>query len=127
EAFFRQPPVDHTLQNHGRTQAQWARAARDALLPLVSFYWRDVRPAIRERRRQPADDIISHLLQRGYRPREILMECLTYGTAGMVTTREFISMALLRLLEKPELKARYLVAGAPERTAILSEIIRLEP
>lgn len=127
EAFFRQPPVDHTRPDHGRTQRQWARAARDALLPLASFYWHDVRPAIRARRARPADDIISHLLERGYRPREILMECLTYGTAGMVTTREFISMAFLRISEMPEVRARYLVAERTERIAILSEIIRLEP
>ncbi|RZT59440.1 hypothetical protein EV139_3112 [Leucobacter luti] len=127
EAFFRQPPVDHTRRDHGRTQRQWARAAKDALVPLMSFYWRDVRPAIRARRARPADDIISHLLEHGYRPREILMECLTYGTAGMVTTREFMSMALLRLLQDSELRARYLGAEIAERTEMLSEIIRLEP
>lgn len=127
EAFFSQPPVDHTRADHGRTQQQWMLAAKNALLPLMSFYWRDVRPAIRARRRRPADDIISHLLERGYRSREILMECLTYGTAGMVTTREFISMSLLRLLTEPELGARYLSSDETERQAILSEIIRLEP
>ena len=127
EAFFRQPPVDHTRIDHGRTGEDWIRAARDALLPLLSFYWRDVLPAIRARRARPSDDIISHLLERGYRSREILMECLTYGTAGMVTTREFISMAMLRLLDAPRLCSRYLVAEEPERIAILNEIIRLEP
>ncbi len=127
EAFFNQPPVDHSRADYGRTNKDWARAARDALVPLAQFYWRDVRPAIRARRANPADDIITHLLNRGYRPREILMECLTYGTAGMVTTREFISMAMLRLHENPKLLARYRVADATERTAILSEIIRLEP
>lgn len=127
EAFFRQPPVNHTRADHGRTNKQWAKAARDALVPLITFYWRDVRPAIRARRARPADDIISHLLERGYRPREILMECLTYGTAGMVTTREFISMSLFRLLTEPDLRTRYEAAAHAERTGILSEIIRLEP
>lgn len=127
EAFFMQPPVDHTRADHGRTRDDWIQAARNALLPLLSFYRHDVRPAIRARRVRPADDIISHLLERGYRPREILMECLTYGTAGMVTTREFISMTMLRLLSEPWLRTRYLVAGEPERYAILNEIIRLEP
>lgn len=127
EAFFRQPPVDHTRADHGRTQAEWARAARDGLIPLLGFYWRDVRPAIRARRQRPTEDIISFLLERGYRPREILMECLTYGTAGMVTTREFISMALLRLLADADLRAHYLAAGSKERLDILGEIIRLEP
>lgn len=127
EAFFRQPPVDHTRADHGRTREQWIRAARDALAPLLSFYWRDVRPAVKARRAKPVDDIISHLLEGGYRSREILMECLTYGTAGMVTTREFISMTMLRLFADSRLRARYLEAPEPERLAILAEIIRLEP
>lgn len=127
EAFLRQPPVDHRRADHGRTTRQWIRAARDALAPLLSFYWRDVRPAIRAHRRRPVDDIIGHLIEHGYRPREILMECLTYGTAGMVTTREFIAMTMLRMCEEPRLAARYPVAGEAERFAILSEIIRLAP
>ncbi len=127
EAFFRQPPVDHTRVDHGRTRQQWIHAASNALAPLLRFYWLDVRPAVKARRAQPADDIISHLIERGYRSREILMECLTYGTAGMVTTREFISMTMLRLCNDSTLRARYLEAGEAERLAILSEIIRLEP
>lgn len=125
--FFRQPPVDHTKPDHGRTRAEWARAARDALGPLLALYVCDVRPAIRARRRRPEADIISHLLERGYRPGEILVECLTYGTAGMVTTREFISAACWHLMERAPLRERYLAAGAVERHAVLEEIIRLEP
>src|SRR5690606_26807081 len=67
EAFFRQPPVDHTRADHGRSQRDWITAARKALFPLLSFYWHDVRPAIRERRARRRDDIISHLLDHGYR------------------------------------------------------------
>ena len=55
------------------------------------------------------------------------MECLTYGTAGMVTTREFIAMAAWHLLQHDALRARYLVAEQAERLAILNETIRLEP
>jgi len=55
------------------------------------------------------------------------MECLTYGTAGMVTTREFISMTMLRMFNDPRLRIRYLAAEEPERLSILNEIIRLEP
>lgn len=127
EAFFRQPPVDHTRADHGRTTSDWIEAARKALVPLLRLYWCDVRPAIRARRRRPADDIISHLLEGGYRSREILMECLTYGTAGMVTTREFMSMVMLRMLTEPQLRSRYVAADEPERIALLGEIIRLEP
>lgn len=127
EAFFRQPPVDHTRADHGRSRGDWVRAARDALVPLIAFYWRDVRPAIRAHRRHPIDDVLGYLLDHGYRPREILMECLTYGTAGMVTTREFMSMTMLYLVTDDDLRARYVAAGEAERLALLSEIIRLEP
>ena len=125
--FFEQPPVDHTKLGHGRTSGQWAAAARRALLPLLSFHLRDVRPAIRRRRRRRDDDIISFLLDRGYRSREILMECLTYGTAGMVTTREFICAAFWHLTSDAALRERYLRADERTRHRILHEIIRIEP
>jgi len=87
----------------------------------------DVRPAIRARRRQPREDVISHLIAEGYTDADILVECVTYGTAGMVTTRELICMAAWHLLQNAPLRERYLVAGQPERFAILNEVIRLEP
>jgi cytochrome P450 len=125
--FFNQPPLDITKPDLGRTPGQWARAAANGLLPIVRFYLADVRPAIRTRRRAPRTDVISHLIAEGYTNADILVECVTYGTAGMVTTREFISMACWHLLQQPALRERYLVAGQPERFAILNEIIRLEP
>ena len=85
------------------------------------------RLAIRTRRREPRADVISHLIEEGYTDIDILVECVTYGTAGMVTTREFISMACWHLLRHDALRERYLVAGEPERLAILNEVIRLEP
>lgn len=127
EAFFDQPPVDHIKIDHGRTNRDWAKAALKAIVPLISFYFKDVRPAIKFHRKKQTDDIIGFLIQKGYKPREILMECLTYGTAGMVTTREFISMTMLRMLTEPELKTKFLFAEETERLAILSEIVRLEP
>ncbi len=125
--FFNQPPLDITKPDLGRTNAQWARAAVNALVPIARFYLADVRPAIRVRRKQRRRDIISHLIDEGYTNLDILVECVTYGTAGMVTTREFVSMACWHLLENPALRDRYLVADEPERFAILNEIIRLEP
>ena len=98
-SFLNQPPVDVTRPDFGRTRAMWARAARDALIPIGRFYLADVRPAIRERRRRRREDVISHLLDQGYTDTDILVECVTYGTAGMVTTREFISMAAWHLLD----------------------------
>jgi cytochrome P450 len=94
---------------------------------MLLFYLRDVRPAIQAHRRQPREDVISHLLAQGYRDPEILTECVTYAAAGMATTREFISMAAWHFLENPPLRARYLAAPEEERVAILHEILRLEP
>jgi cytochrome P450 len=125
--FFNQPPFDITKPDLGRTRRQWAKAAVSGLVPVVRFYLADVRPAIRARRRTPGQDVISHLIAEGYTNTDILVECVTYGTAGMVTTREFITMAAWHLLGNQPLRERYLVAGQAERFAILNEIIRLEP
>ncbi len=94
---------------------------------MLRFYLVDVRPAIRARRRAPREDVISHLLASDYRDMEILTECVTYGAAGMITTREFISVAVWHFLDSPDLRARYVVAPEPERVAMLHEILRLEP
>ncbi|WP_216326992.1 cytochrome P450 [Deinococcus aestuarii] len=94
---------------------------------MALFFLLDVKPAIEARRRARRDDLISHLLDRGYGEVEILTECLTYGTAGMVTTREFISAAAWHLLRDPELRASYVHGTERERHAILHEILRLEP
>ena len=126
-SFFNQPPFDITKPDLGRTKGQWARAAFNGLGPIVRFYLADVRPAIRARRKQPSDDVVSHLIDEGYTDVDILVECLTYGTAGMVTTREFIAMALWHLLDDADLLARYLAADQPARLDVLNEVIRLEP
>jgi cytochrome P450 len=99
----------------------------NGLVPIVRMWFADVRPAVRARRRAPQGDVISHLIAEGYSDADILVECVTYGTAGMVTTREFIAMAAWHLLGDEALLRRYLVAGTEERYAILHEIIRLEP
>lgn len=126
-SFFNQPPLDITRPDLGRTRRDWARAAVNGLVPLVRFYVRDVRPSIRARRTNPGNDIISHLLAEGYSTADILVECVTYGTAGMVTTREFICMAAWHLLTDADLGARFRAAKRPERLAILGELLRLEP
>ena len=94
---------------------------------VATFFYLDVKPAIEARKRNPQEDVISHLLSLGYRDREILTECITYAAAGMVTTREFISMATWHMLEQPDLRARYLAADEPERVELLAELLRLEP
>lgn len=94
---------------------------------VLNFLVKDVRPAIRARRKQPQEDVISYLLSKGYSDTEILIECISYGTAGMATTREFITMAAWHLLENEALRKRYLAAEEAERKVILHEILRLEP
>lgn len=126
-SFFNQPPLDITKPDFGRSRGQWARAGINALVPIVRFYLADVRPAIRALRKNPGENVVSHLLAEGYTSTDILVECVTYGTAGMVTTREFIVMAAWHLLDDERLRHRYLAAGEEERFAILHEILRLEP
>lgn len=94
---------------------------------VLAFYYRDVRPAIRARKRQRQDDVISHLIGQGYNGREILTECLVYGAAGMATTREFIVMAAWHMLEREDLKAAFLTADEGGQIALLEELLRLEP
>jgi cytochrome P450 len=94
---------------------------------LFKFYLADVRPNIVLRRKSPRQDVISHLISIGYKDSEILTECVIFGAAGMITTREFITIAALHLLDRPALRERFLLASEDERRAILEEILRLEP
>ncbi|MGX6608083.1 cytochrome P450 [Micromonosporaceae bacterium Da 78-11] len=94
---------------------------------IGAFYWRDVRPAIARRRRERTDDLISHLIDEGCSNPEILGECVTFAAAGMVTTREFITVVAWYLLSDDELRTRYTTGEEKERVAILHEILRLEP
>ncbi|HEU4329101.1 MAG TPA: cytochrome P450 [Roseiflexaceae bacterium] len=104
-----------------RLQRLWGRSR------ILAFFWLDVKPAIAARRRQPREDVISHLLAQGSTDTEILTECITFGAAGMATTREFISVAAWHMLELPDLRAQYLAGDEEQRHALLHEILRLEP
>lgn len=94
---------------------------------VLLFFLIDVKPSAKARRRQPKDDLISYLLSKNYNDWEIFTESVTYGAAGMATTREFMALALWHLMEQPKLRERYLQAGEEERHAILQEVLRLEP
>ena len=96
-------------------------------ISVLSFYYRDVAPAIRARKKARQDDVISHLINEGYTGREILTECLVYGAAGMATTREFIVMAAWHMLERDEFRASFLTADEGGKIALLEELLRLEP
>ncbi|MFK7805726.1 MAG: cytochrome P450 [Anaerolineae bacterium] len=94
---------------------------------MARFYFRDVRPAIRNRRKERQDDLISYLIDQEYTATQILTECLLFGAAGMVTTREFITAAALHFLRNEDMRADYLAADHAKRHEMLHEILRLEP
>ena len=87
----------------------------------------DVRPAIKVRRAKRRQDVISHLIDEGYPDRAILVECITYAIAGMITTREFVVMAAWHLLGNDALRERFLAAAEGDQIVILEEIMRLDP
>jgi cytochrome P450 len=91
------------------------------------FFYMDVRPAIAARRVQREEDVISRLLDEGRSDMEILIECITFGLAGMTTTREFIVVAAWHLFEREDLRRRFLDGDDAEKMAILMEILRIEP
>ncbi|MEU2604036.1 cytochrome P450 [Streptomyces albus] len=93
----------------------------------LRLYFADVRPAVRARRRQRRDDLLSHLLDEGCSDGEILGECVTFAAAGMITTREFVNVAAWHLFCDDALRAQYLAADESGRLAVLQEILRLEP
>lgn len=131
ERFFQIPALKETAEAGERRslveEAKLRALTLRGQLPLLSFHLRDVRPAIKARKAKRQDDVISHLLDEGYSQLEILIECVTYAAAGMVTTREYIGMAVWHLLEDDELRERYLSADKPGRYEVLHEILRLEP
>ncbi len=110
----------------GGGAAGWLRSLRTGTA-TARFFWLDVKPAIRARRRQPQEDVVSQLLAEGFSDLDVLTECLTYGAAGMVTTREFLCMAAWHLFDDPALLARYRAGDREDRLALLQETLRLEP
>jgi cytochrome P450 len=100
-----------------------AKRARKSL----EFYNRHVAPAVEARRKEPRDDVVSYMVKEGYSKPAMIMECMTYGTAGVSTTREFIGMSAWHMFDRPELKQRFLDADEEGQFAILQEILRLDP
>lgn len=98
-----------------------------SLWNLLLVYIIDIAPAIRARRSERRGDVISYLLDQRWARRDIATECVTYATAGISTTREFITVAGWHLLDDPDLRMHFLSTDEAGRTAILEEILRLEP
>jgi cytochrome P450 len=98
------------------------------MMVRVGRFWKhDMVPAINARRKEPKDDVISYMVKENYSKKGMIMECLSYGGAGMMTTREFIVMCAWHLFEKPALLDRFLTGGEADQFAILEEILRLDP
>ncbi|MDO5618230.1 cytochrome P450 [Kocuria sp.] len=136
-SFFDLPAEMLTDRQVGWQRIKTKAGTVVAITKLTRFFLMDVLPAIRAHKRAltaaaaggpPApDDVISYLIREGYTDLEILMECLTYGAAGMVTTREFLQMATWHLLENVQLREQFLTGDSAQRQKILHEILRLEP
>ncbi|HTF51351.1 MAG TPA: cytochrome P450 [Pseudonocardia sp.] len=111
------------------TMSRWRRPVGQlqATLSGLRFMLCDVQPAIKARRAQRREDVISHLLDEGYPDRAIFVECITYAVAGMITTREFIVMAAWHLLGNDTLRERFLASTEADQIVTLEEIMRLDP
>lgn len=48
------------------------------------FWWQDIKPAMRTRRGQDKEDVLSCMVAEGYSNKAILIECMTYATADMI-------------------------------------------
>lgn len=98
-----------------------------AAIRVGRFYKRDLAPAIEARKKEPKDDVISYMVEHNYSKKGMLMECLSYGGAGMMTTREFIVMCAWHMFDNDALRERFLNGDEADQFAILEEILRLEP
>ena len=92
-----------------------------------AFFFADVVPAIRRRRKNPQNDVISYMVSKNKKPLEIWVECIVYGAAGLATTQEFICIVLLHCMKNEELRAIMVSDDAKARHDALNEILRLEP
>lgn len=126
-------PMMRRIEGANGAPDVWRGGIRKLLAPLKSrfyalaFLFRDLKPTIAARRKEPREDVISKLLDEGRSDLEVLVECMTFGLAGMGTTREFIVVAALHLFEKEALRARFLDGSDADKMEILKEILRLEP
>jgi cytochrome P450 len=92
-----------------------------------AFLFADVMPAIRRRRKNPQNDVISYMISKNKKLLEIWVECIVYGAAGMATTQEFILVVLLHCMKDAKLREIMLSDDMNARYEALNEILRLEP
>jgi len=92
-----------------------------------AFLFADVMPAIRRKRKNPQNDVISYMISKNKKPLEIWVECIVYGAAGMATTQEFICIVLLHCIRDDRLREIMTSEDTEARYEALNEILRLEP
>ena len=92
-----------------------------------AFLFADVMPAIRRKRKNPQNDVISYMVSKNKKPLEIWVECIVYGAAGMATTQEFICIVLMHCMKDAKLREIMLSDDTNARYEALNEILRLEP
>ncbi|AXQ30500.1 cytochrome P450 [Solimonas sp. K1W22B-7] len=113
------------FQRHGPIRRMYSQILLG--IKALEFMRKDLKPAVKARRIEPREDVISYMVKENYSKKAMFIECLTYGSAGMLTTREFIVMAAWHLFDNEALRDRYLAGDEPDQFAILEEILRLEP
>lgn len=111
DSYFREPVAP------GSPHYQFVLRSFTENLQAMRFFVFHVRPAMKARKVHPQDDVITALMERGTKDRDILIECITYAAAGMVTTRQFISLAVWQFTKHPELRQRFLAARRPSGVA----------
>lgn len=94
---------------------------------VARLYLIDIIPAVRRRKKNPQDDVISQCVAMNYSLKAIFNEVMSYGAAGMMTTREFIVMVVWHLFTNDDLREKWLTGGEAVQFTILDEILRLEP
>jgi cytochrome P450 len=114
-----------SMRPRNALHARWIKAVQ--AFRVLHFFYKDVKPAIKARQTTHREDVISNLVKEGYTDKAILIECMTYATAGMLTTREFIVAAAWYLFERPEVRERYLNGDEAAQLAVLYEVLRMEP
>ena len=81
---------------------------------------------IAERQRQPADDMITDLIQTGLNEMELIMFCLLLGVAGNETTSKLIATGTVVLADFPDERVR--LARDPELwSSAVEELLRFDP
>lgn len=93
----------------------------------MDLYQNHIVPAAEARRKEPREDVVSHMVKENYSPQAMIIECQTYAGAGVSTTREFIVLAAWQLFDNPGLMKQFLEGDEAGQFAILEEILRLDP